>query len=88
MAFKVQPNTTPTLCRDCDHAHVIHHNRGVTIRCTQGVEPFWVTHPVQRCNEYHPAGQANQWEMEKIAWTLNTSASGQRVGFSPPKKEN
>lgn len=51
-------------------------------------QPFRIYRPVVNCSRYVNANQPARHELEKIAWTLNTDKSGQRIGFTPPAKKD
>lgn len=86
---KVQP-TAVGLCATCRESMVTEYANGTsTTLCYYygGNPPIRIVAPVVRCNQYDKKGALNNFEMEKIAWTVRTDSSGKSIGFAPPKKD-
>ena len=95
LQLKVQ-NGTPigseSLCRSCRHAHVIRgaRDKEEIILCRSGRygdRSQKIEFNVNFCTEYSDRNHPMLWEMEKIAWTLNTNKRNGPVGFTPPVEE-
>lgn len=84
MADKVHGGTpvgNQSLCVTCRAAHVV---RGVNMQemtiCRVG-QAFTVKFPVATCSAYDDKRQPPIWEMEKIAWQVQSRSRGP-VGFT------
>ncbi len=74
------------LCDTCKHGqvmtrrnhdvHVICHNSGITV---------FMPADIVTCSDYEDRRVISKYTLEKIAWTLNTDKTGQKIGFTPPK---
>jgi hypothetical protein len=87
MRVKVRGGTVqhgdPPLCSSCRHAIIIKGSRlgeefgGCGVRWTPRRIPF----PVTSCTEYVHRALPSIQDMEKIAWVIRVSSSGNRIGF-------
>jgi hypothetical protein len=92
------PKTQPSLCLSCEHSLVI-KSPNLEQRVFCGIlGRFEVPFVVIECNNYNKKGEPSKYEMEKIAWTVETRNRGPKgfvkpleeneVVISPPKKKN
>lgn len=75
------------LCDTCREGHVVIRNNGTKITwCNTRADTVRLPNDVVKCSDYNDKRFISQWELEKIAWTLQTNKSGQAIGFAPPDK--
>jgi hypothetical protein len=75
------------LCENCRHGCVARGSREseVLISCNVGyVDPTLVPFQVVSCSRFSNCSDRDRMDMEKVAWVLNTSKSGQTLGFVSP----
>lgn len=72
------------LCDSCQHSLIMKTSDGKEfVDCTyQNIE---LTHSVVECNQYKDIKDKDQYELEQIAWILETK-NGKTIGFKPPKR--
>jgi hypothetical protein len=76
------------LCTDCANVLIREMSNGaVFVQCTYDHPPSRITEPVVRCTVYRSHNQPDRYDLEKIAWLVNTDKKSGKVGFEPPKKE-
>lgn len=77
------------LCQTCRNVLRVERPYGEVLMWCQTHHAMSMPMPpdVMRCSDYSDARTPSEWEMEKVAWTLNTDKSGRILGFSAPKKE-
>jgi hypothetical protein len=77
------------LCTRCQYASIRETNNGeVQITCNQFMRPHNVVlKPLIRCSEFLDHGAVDKYDLEKIAWIVSTDSKTNKVGFTPPKKE-
>lgn len=78
------------LCGKCKHAHVREMKSEILVLCTElPSDSRWlrITSPVLRCRDFQDINQPSQWDLEKIAWVLNTDEKTKKIGFKPPQQE-
>lgn len=87
MNFKIQPDRhSGCLCAGCRHSTVQQRRGGdLIVHCSE--VSARVPPDIVKCNDFFSRESISQYELEKVAWTLNTDKSGKMIGFSPPKKE-
>lgn len=88
--IKISPDKVRGLCSTCREAQTIEYENGKVLQlCTASPsgEPLRITQVVSRCSDYDNKMVPSKWEMEKVAWTLNTDKSGKVIGFAPPKPD-
>lgn len=89
MGFKIQASAKQSLCFSCNGGHVAEFDDGsVAVLCQAGLRTVQILRPVVRCSEYTDRASTSKFDMEKIAWTIKTNASGKAIGFDRPKKED
>ncbi len=78
------------LCATCREGHTEEYENGDTATFCSVLmyTPRRITTPVVRCSDYDQSGHLNKYELEKLAWTIQTDKSGLKVGFAPPKKKD
>jgi hypothetical protein len=87
--IKVQPHAGDTLCARCHDGYVAERANGLRVAiCHVTASPVRMPLDVVRCTDFTPRDTPTRWEMEKVAWTLNTDKSGKVIGFRPPKKDD
>jgi hypothetical protein len=76
------------LCSSCANAEIREaYNGNVYVSCGITHPPLPVHQPLVRCTEYREHNQVDRYDMEKIAWIVSTDSKTNKVGFTPPKKE-
>ena len=80
------PKTQPSLCLSCEHSLVIKSPNLETRAFCGFFGRMPVPFEVIECNQYGKKGEPNKYEMEKIAWTVETRTRGPK-GFTPPTDE-
>lgn len=91
------PKTEPPLCNSCSYGLIM---KGLNLEraamCLQGMGlPIPIPFHVAECSKYCDKSKPSQYEMEKIAWTIETRNRGPKgfvagmseIVISPPKKE-
>jgi hypothetical protein len=78
--------TGKSLCLSCSHAHSYTDSRGDHSICT-AARNYVVRGKVNECNLYTDAALPSLWDLRNIAWTLDTDKNTNKVGFSPPKRD-
>jgi hypothetical protein len=91
-AIKIQGGTgkltNSSLCRSCSFGHIFSTHEGEVVRChVVSFNVVRMTKDVLECNQYRNAALPSLYQMEEIAWTLNTNKGGKTIGFEPPKKK-
>lgn len=90
MKFTLRFRGGAGLCCTCRTAQRVVDDRGQeAVLCHAfGMDPpMQIRREVVECSQHDPVNVMSKWEMEKIAWVLETR--GERpVGFRPPKKED
>lgn len=77
------------LCKTCDHAQYIQGESlvNVTLLCHKS---DWVPREMEfeatTCSMYSDRRLPSQYEMEKIAWRINSDAKAGKIGFISPKE--
>lgn len=92
------PRTQPSLCNTCDYGLVMKGgNLERMVLCKQGMgQPFPAPFHVIECSGYHDKTQPSEYDMEKIAWTIETRNRGPKgfvggqteIVINPPKKDD
>jgi hypothetical protein len=73
------------LCGGCEHASIMINTRGQElVKCHFHHPSIRMTAPIVSCSDFQAKGTLDRWDMEKIAWTVETK-QGKVVGFKPPK---
>lgn len=87
--FKIQ-SAMAGLCVRCRESHVVTfaNNEQRTYCRAYHSEQVLIRVPVVKCSEFSDKNTPSQYDMEKIAWTLITDKSGQKIGFAPPAKDD
>jgi len=77
------PQSSDTLCRTCNHAHIIKGFRATEeeVFCRYFYIEREIRFPVCECTWYEDKRLASKTEMEEIAWFLTTRKPGRSVGF-------
>lgn len=52
------------------------------VRCDEFGKDIFVN--IVECKTYHPIAMPFEYELDKIAWTIDPKAKG-KVGFKPPR---
>ena len=82
--FKIK-ETLPGLCPRCRHSQIMKAVNGdIRVICNQEYK-LNILAPIVECNQFFDANHTGKWEMEKIAWILDTSK--RTIGFIKPGTE-
>lgn len=76
------------LCTKCRHYTRVRHDNNVLIQtCEVNYQNvFTIRNRVVECNRFDPKDLPSLRDMDRIAWILRTSNSGQAVGFMTPRE--
>lgn len=77
----------PSLCLSCRNATVVTHMRGIHVEChniSHGQNGM--PQPVIECSSYDDKSHPSRRDFQQIGWVLNTSKSGEVIGFVNPKE--
>lgn len=73
----------PSLCSSCEYVSITTMSRGSAyIRCRMLDRD--VHGDVAECSVYAKVGAMDKHQMERVAWTIKTGASGEVIGFKAP----
>ena len=92
------PKSQPSLCLSCEHSLVIKSPNLETRAFCGWFGRMEVPFTVIECNQHQKKGEPSRYDMEKIAWTVETRTRGQKgfelnspeneVVIAPPQKKN
>lgn len=76
------------LCDTCRNGLVTHRDNGAKQTWCHASRMSSIPMPndITRCTSYQDKRFTEKWELEAIAWTLQTDKSGRAIGFVAPDK--
>jgi hypothetical protein len=81
------PQGSKSICLTCTNAFVAHTgNLQTVVRCRSLVDDPTVPQPVVQCSHYEDKRIPSKYDMEKIAWVIETRNRG-AAGFSGAERE-
>ena len=84
MPFSIRNSKVPGLCHTCKHAHIRSFDTGKQeVICGRLDVNALMPRPVVECTMYEEKGTMDEWDMEKIAFVLETK-KGKPIGFLSP----
>lgn len=89
MAFIIKRGRGECLCRRCDNGTVMERANGREYAwCHRAATAAAIPLDIVRCSDFSAKGEPSRYEMEKIAWTVTSDATGRICGFNPPEKDD
>ena len=87
MNFSIKLGDSRALCARCNHGTVLERERGGVLSfCNVSCDNVLVPNDVVRCTGFEARSEVSKYDMEKIAWRINTDGAGKMLGFKPPPK--